>query len=79
MLDHRLSYLFAYFQGKLSLNGSFWGELKWGKTKNQGWNFCIFQDPGSEPKKNKEPKITISRTRGKRRRRKRVGEKEKRG
>ena len=22
----------------------------------QGWNFCIFRDPGSEPKKIKEPK-----------------------
>ena len=25
MLDHKLSYLSAYFQGKLSLYGSFWG------------------------------------------------------
>ena len=23
---------------------------------SQGWNFCIFRDPGSEPEKIKEPK-----------------------
>ena len=45
----------------------------------QGWNFCIFGDPGSEPKKIKEPKKTRSKTRGKGRKRKRGGEKEKRG
>ena len=46
---------------------------------HQGWNFCIFGEPGSEPKKIKELKKTRSKTRGKGRKRKRGGEKEKRG
>ena len=52
---------------------------KSGCAQIQGWNFCIFGEPGSEPKKIKEPKKTRSKTRGKGRKRKRGGEKEKRG
>ena len=52
---------------------------KSGLADKQGWNFCIFGEPGSEPKKIKELKKTRSKTRGKGRKRKRGGEKEKRG
>ena len=44
----------------------------------QGWNFCIFREPGSEPKKIKEPK-KLEVKRGEREKEKRRGKKEKRG
>ena len=44
----------------------------------QGWNFCIFGDPGSEPKKIKEPK-KLEVKRGERGEKEREGEKRKRG
>ena len=44
----------------------------------QGWNFCIFGDPRSEPKKIKEPK-KLEVKGGEREKEKRRGKKEKRG
>ena len=48
------------------------------ELSRQGWNFCIFRDPGSEPKKIKEPK-KLEVKRGEREKEKRRGKKEKRG
>ena len=47
-------------------------------TNMQGWKFCIFREPRSEPKKIKEPK-KLEVKRGEREKEKRRGKKEKRG
>ena len=48
------------------------------ELSRQGWNFCIFRDPGSEPKKNKEPK-KLEVKRGERGEKEREGGRRKRG
>ena len=45
---------------------------------SQGWKFCIFREPRSEPKKIKEPK-KLEVKGGEREKEKRRGKKEKRG
>ena len=35
MLDHQLSYLPAYFQGKFNFHGSFWGGFPISATKGE--------------------------------------------
>ena len=57
----RMSYLSAYLQvGWLNVQ-DLWlvihnNDNDLNDSQDQGWNFCIFGGPGSEPKKIKEPK-----------------------
>ena len=48
------------------------------ESESQGWKFCIFREPRSEPKKIKEPK-KLEVKGGEREKEKRRGKKEKRG
>ena len=48
------------------------------REHEQGWKFCIFREPRSEPKKIKEPK-KLEVKGGEREKEKRRGKKEKRG